>query len=591
MMRAADSAKIGELLVEMGVVSLDDMDAAVAESKKSGERLGEILLKMNLVDEETLMQAIGRQLSVPYVRISTMKIDPAVIERVPAKLATHYELMPIRQVNGTLQIAVNDPLDIHLLDDLRLMLRAEIELAVASRKEIRDAIKRYYGIGADTMEGLVNQAEEAGEAAGPTVVENIEEMAEDASIVRFVNQIIMEAIHDRSTDIHFEPMEDELRIRYRIDGMLYEAAIPPAIKRFQSAILSRIKIMADMNIAERRLPQDGKIKLKSGDLDFDLRVSTVPTPYGESIAVRLLSRDSEFINLERLGLNKHDLGILRRMIRRPHGIILVTGPTGSGKSTTLYAALTEINDISKKIITIEEPIEYRIRGVTQIQVVPQIGLTFASCLRTILRQDPDIIMVGETRDTETAEITIRTALTGHLVFSTLHTNDACGAITRLLDMGIEPFLVSSSVEGMLAQRLVRVLCPDCKTLHEPSKEQLRMVNVTNDDPTNLKIYRQRGCEACRYTGFRGRTAIYEIVPISETLRRMIVERQPANILKQQAVREGMRPLRYDGWAKVKAGLTTIDEVLRVTIVEDEILIEGEGAEETTAAAPAAATKE
>jgi len=582
MMRTGGSVRLGDLLVEMGAVAAEDMDAAVAEAKKSGERLGEILLKMNLVDEETLMQAIGRQLSVPYVRPSLMEIDPAAVERVPAKLATHYQLIPIGQANGALQVAVNDPLDIHVLDDLRLTLRTEVELAVASRKEIREAIKKYYGIGADTMEGLLDQAGSSPVESVPAEAGNIEEMAEDASIVRFVNQIIMEAIGDRATDIHFEPMEEELRIRYRIDGMLYEAAIPPAINRFQAAILSRVKIMADMNIAERRLPQDGKIKLKSGDLDYDLRVSSVPTPYGESISVRLLSRDSEFINLERLGLGSLHLKILRRMILRPYGIILVTGPTGSGKSTTLYAALSEINDVAKKIITIEEPIEYRIRGVTQIQVNPAIGLTFASCLRTILRQDPDIIMVGETRDTETAEITIRTALTGHLVFSTLHTNDACGAVTRLLDMGIEPFLASSSVEGIIAQRLVRVLCPECKTPYEPPADLLRMVNVTQDAPSTLKIYRQRGCEACRYTGFRGRTAVYEIVQISEDLRRMIVERQPANVLKQEAMRHGMRPLRYDGWGKVKAGITTIEEVLRVTMLEDEILVEGEGAEETTA---------
>ncbi len=427
------------------------------------------------------------------------------------------------------------------------------------------------------MEGLVGQADQNGEQSETAAVENIDDMAEDASIVRFVNQVIMEAIEDRATDIHFEPMEEELRVRYRIDGMLYEAAIPPAIKRFQSAILSRVKIMSNMNIAERRLPQDGKIQLRSKDMDYDLRVSTVPTPYGESISLRILSRDAEFINLEKLGFHSEHLKILRQMIHRPHGIVLVTGPTGSGKSTTLYASLTEINDASKKIMTIEEPIEYRIRGVTQVEVRPNIGLTFARCLRTFLRQDPDVIMVGETRDTETAEITIRTALTGHLVFSTLHTNDACGAVTRLLDMGIEPFLVSSSLEGIVAQRLVRVLCPDCKTVYEPPEDQLRMVNVTNDDVSKLKLYRQRGCELCRYTGFRGRTAIYEIVRISETLRRMIVERRPANELKVEAVNNGMRPLRHDGWGKVKAGITTIDEVLRVTL-EDEVILEGEGGE-------------
>ncbi len=559
---------LGQILVGMGVVSSDDVELAAAEAKKSNDRIGQILLKMKLIEEESLMQALARQLSVPYVRLSELEIPSDVVERMPAKLATHYQVMPIRNLNGVLQIAVNDPLNIHLQDDLRLMLRSEVELAVASRKEIADGIKKYYGIGADTMEGLLDKAQE-NEEVQVTHVDNLEEMAQDASIVRFVNQIIREAIDDRATDIHFEPMEDDLRIRYRIDGMLYEAAIPPAIKRFQAAILSRLKIMADMNIAERRLPQDGKIKIKSGAVDYDLRVSSVPTPYGESIVVRLLSRDSAFINLEKLGLNPRNLKILRRMIAKPHGIVLVTGPTGSGKSTTLYAALTEINDMATKIITIEDPIEYRIPGVTQMQVNPSIGLTFGRCLRAIVRQDPDIIMVGETRDTETAEIAIQSALTGHMVFTTLHTNDACGAITRLLDMRVEPFLVSSSVEGMIAQRLVRVLCPECKMPFKPASEQLRQFNLDGEtDIDSLTLYRARGCETCRYTGFRGRTAIYEIVPVTENFRRMVVDRRPATELRREAILSGMHPLRQDGWGKVHAGLTTIEEVLRVT-QEDE----------------------
>lgn len=558
------------MLVDMGLVSADEVEIAAAEARKSNERIGQILLKLKVIDEEQLMQALAQQLSISYVRISELDVPTEVIERVPAKLATHYQVMPIRDHNGVLQIAVNDPLNIHLQDDLRLMLRREVELSVASRKEIADGIKKYYGIGADTMEGLLDKAQGTEEVQTTAKIEDVEEMAQDASIVRFVNQIIREAIDDRATDIHFEPMEDDLRIRYRIDGMLYEAAIPPAIKRFQSAILSRLKIMADMNIAERRLPQDGKIKIKAGATDFDLRVSSVPTPYGESIVVRILSRDSEFINLERLGLNKRNLSILRRMIGKPHGIVLVTGPTGSGKSTTLYAALTEINDVATKIITIEDPIEYRIPGVTQMQVNPPIGLTFGRCLRAIVRQDPDIIMVGETRDTETAEIAIQSALTGHMVFTTLHTNDACGAITRLLDMRVEPFLVSSSVEGMIAQRLVRLLCPQCKMPFKPTAEQLKQFNLNGEmsQLDSLNIYRARGCESCRYTGFRGRTAIYEIVPVTESLRRMIVERRPATELRVEAIRNGMHPLRQDGWDKVKAGLTTIEEVLRVT-QEDE----------------------
>jgi type II secretion system protein E len=440
---------------------------------------------------------------------------------------------------------------------------------VTTSKEIDDAIKRHYGIGAATMEGLIDDAAAEGkDLEVEAQVEDIDLMAEDASIVRFVNQIIQEAMRDRATDIHIEPLEKELRIRYRIDGLLYEAAIPPTIRKFQSAIISRVKIMADLNIAERRLPQDGKIKIKRSDMEFDLRVSTVPTPHGESISIRILSRDSELIDLERLGLADENLAHLRELLEKPHGIILVTGPTGSGKSTTLYAGLSEINKIDRKIITIEDPIEYRINGVTQIQVNPQIDLTFGRCLRTILRQDPDILMVGEVRDTETAQITIRTALTGHLVFSTLHTNDATGAVTRLLDMGIEPFLVSSSVLGIIAQRLVRVLCPSCKRPMEPPESVVRRVNVGKEPTAGITFYRGQGCEACRYTGFRGRTALFEFVRITEDFRRLVVERVGANVLKQQALRDGMTTLRRDGWRKVKAGQTTLDEILRVTL-EDE----------------------
>jgi type II secretory ATPase GspE/PulE/Tfp pilus assembly ATPase PilB-like protein len=392
--------------------------------------------------------------------------------------------------------------------------------------------------------------------------------AEDASIVRFVNQIIQEAFRDRATDIHVEPLDKDLRIRYRIDGMLYEAPIPPAIKRYQQAIISRIKIMADLNIAERRLPQDGKIKIMMQGREYDLRVSTVPTPYGESSAIRILSRDSELCTLDRLGFSEYHKVMMRELIKKPHGIILITGPTGSGKSTTLYAALSEINGPELKIITIEDPIEYRIPGVTQIQVAPAIDLTFARVLRTILRQDPDVIMVGETRDPETAKITIQTALTGHLVFSTLHTNDAPGAVTRLEDMGVEPFLIASSVEGILAQRLVRVLCNECKSAYKPEEALLRQVNVLREDTRDIKFFRPVGCETCRYTGFRGRTALHEMFKMTEDLRRIVVDGASANLIKSLAMKQGMRPIRWDGWDKIKKGATTIEEVLRVTM-EDE----------------------
>jgi type II secretion system protein E len=560
--------QLGQVLVLEGKLDPDDLELALREHHKTNERVGNILVKMGLVSEEDVLRALAEQLQLPFVRLTDVQIPKEIIEKIPAKLVSHYHLVPLEQTNGTLRVAVSDPLDVHTLDDLRVILQMEVEPVVAPPKDINEAIKRYYGIGADTVEELIE--EQGGETTIEVdrTIEDIDEMAEDASIVRFVNQIIAEAISDRATDIHVEPFEDELRIRYRIDGMLYEAAIPPSIKRFQSAIISRVKIMADMNIAERRLPQDGKIKVRVQDKDFDLRVSTLPTPYGESISIRILSRDSDLISLDRLGLDEYHLKILRRMIQKPHGIIFVTGPTGSGKSTTLYAALTEINTVDKKIITVEDPIEYRIPGVTQVQVNAQIDLTFATVLRTMLRQDPDIIMVGETRDSETAQAAIRAALTGHLVFSTLHTNDAAGAVSRLIDMGIEPFLVASSVEGLIAQRLVRVLCPECKLPYTPPPEVVARLRVNKLDTTGAQLMRPSGCEKCRYTGFRGRSAIYEVIKLTEDLKQMVVAQRPSNEIKQAAVAAGMRTIREDGWIKVRAGLTTIDEVLRVTM-EDE----------------------
>lgn len=574
MMMHGQENLLGQILVAMGKLDPNDLEMALREHRKSGDRIGSILMKMGFSSEDDVLRALSQQLAIPFVKLSEVQIQKEVIEKIPAKLVTHYRLVPVAHQDGTLKVATNDPLNIHVLDDLRLALKTEIEPVISLTKEIDDAIKKYYGIGADTVEEMMNGETAEVLEVERKDVEDIDQMAEDASIVRFVNQIIAESFTDRATDIHVEPLEKELRIRYRIDGLLYEAAIPSSIKRFQSAIISRLKIMADMNIAERRLPQDGKIKVKMADVDYDLRVSSVPTPYGESISIRILSRDSDLCRIDRLGFDEHHIMLLRETIKKPHGIILVTGPTGSGKSTTLYAALSEINSVEKKIITIEDPIEYRIRGVTQIQVQPQIGLTFARCLRTILRQDPDIIMVGETRDQETAEVTIRTALTGHLVFSTLHTNDACGAITRLLDMGIEPFLLSSSVEAIVAQRLVRVLCPDCKAVYQPQMEIVNKINVQRDDVSQVEFMRPIGCEKCRYTGYRGRTAVYEMVKINESLRRLIVDRTAANILRQEAIRHGMRPIRHDGWSKIKAGTTTIDEVLRVTM-EDEFIDYGD----------------
>ena len=558
---------LGQILVERGVLDPDSLDMALREHHKTGERVGVVLVKMGLATEENVLRALAKQLHLDYVKPSDLTIDERLKQVVPAKVAEHYRLVPIDRKHGALRVAVNDPLDMHILDGLRLNLRLEVEPVVATQEEIDKAYNRFYGIGGATLAEL-EEASGGEHAAIDVEVENIEDvdkMAEDASIVQFVNQVVKEAFRDRATDIHVEPFEQELRIRYRIDGVLYEQEVPPAIKRFQSAIISRIKIMADLNIAERRLPQDGKIKIRMKDKDFDLRVSTVPTPYGESIAIRILSRDSELCTIERLGFGPYHQKLLREMIQRPHGIILVTGPTGSGKSTTLYAALSEINSEDRKIITIEDPIEYRIPGTTQIQVNSQIDLTFARILRTVLRQDPDVIMVGETRDSETAKITIQTALTGHLVFSTLHTNDAVSAVVRLEDMGVEPFLIASSVEGVIAQRLVRLLCANCKKSGQPDPIKAQRVNVLREDLSQIDFKRPVGCDNCRYTGFRGRTAVMEMVKVNESLRRRIVAGDAANDLKKVAIQNGMEPIRNDGWRKIKEGATTIDEVLHVTM--------------------------
>lgn len=572
--------ELGRTLVEMGKVDPDMIDSAVRDASKTGERLENVLMKMGLADQETVLQAMAKILHLPYQKLGALAPNVEAVQLVPAEIAEHYNIVPIELHDGVLHVATHTPSDLFMVDELRRQLGVEIELIVATEAEIDKAYNNIYGIGGAVMQRLSEERNELPSEAELSLSDNIDidEMAADATIVKFVNQLIQEAMRDRATDIHVEPMDKELRIRYRIDGMLYEAPIPPAIKKFQAAIISRLKIMADLNIAERRLPQDGKIKIRAGEKEFDLRVATVPTPYGESIAIRILSRDSEMTTLQKLGFSDEHMGMMRQMIQKPYGIIFVTGPTGSGKSTTLYASLSEINSTDRKIITIEDPIEYRIAGTTQIQVNAPIGLTFARILRTTLRLDPDVIMVGETRDPETAKITIATAMTGHLVFSTLHTNDASGAFTRLTDMGVEPFLIASSVEGVLAQRLVRVLCPNCKQSYRPNPGLLRQLNMTRENTDNIDFKRPAGCEACRYTGYSGRTCLIEMVRMDEAVRRRVVANASASDVKATAMKTGMKPIRHSGWEKIKAGITTCDEVLRVTM-EDEFNDEHLGIEE------------
>ena len=569
----ADSipSDLRQLLQQTGLFSEKQISEVLQNKQTSGQSLISLIIKAGTVPEEKLLPALATALHLSFTRITDKEIDAAARTKVPTKVVFQHNVMPMRADNGTLVVAANDPFNLTMLEAVRLVTKSRVQLALSTSTDIAKALKRYYGVGAETLDELMQKNVLDIDDIEEVTKDDLESGDQEASVVKFVNQIIGEAYKERATDIHMEPMENDLRIRYRVDGALHQTPVPPHLKRFQAAIISRIKVMANMDIAERRLPQDGRINVRSSGAEIDVRVSTIPTAYGESVSLRLLTRSSIFLGLESLGLAKEDEKIVRKLVELPHGIILVTGPTGSGKSTSLYAFLSTINSIDQRIITIEEPVEYELPGVNQISVKSEIGLTFASGLRHILRQDPDVIMVGEVRDLETAEIAIRAALTGHLVFSTLHTNDAPGAITRLIDMGIEPFLVSSSVEALIAQRLIRTLCKACKEEYKPDLEFLRQVGFPAAEIGKAKFHRGRGCEECRFTGFRGRSAIYEILVMSEALRPLIIERASSSSIKQAAIARGMRTLRDDGWDKVKLGLTTVEEVARVT-QEDEALV-------------------
>ena len=558
-----------ELLQRLGIFTAPQIDHILQEQRKTGESLMMVALAAGFVDEERLIGALSQNLGVPAVDLDQVSIDPAARALVPTKVVFQHCVMPISAGEKVLQVAVCDPFNLNLLNTLQLVSGRRVEQVLAPRADIEKTARKYYGVGADTVDRMMQQDRISLEALDEEA--EAEDLDEEASVVKFVNQVIREAYQDRATDIHFEPMEGDLRIRYRIDGVLHQTPVPPQLKLFQAAIISRIKVMARMNIAEKRLPQDGRISMQIGPDELDIRVSTIPTVYGESVSLRLLSRSSILLGLDRLGLRPEDQEIVHRLIRRPHGIILVTGPTGSGKSTTLYAFLNTINSIDKRIITTEEPVEYELPGVNQMEVRPEIDLTFARGLRHILRQDPDVIMVGEIRDLETAEIAIRAALTGHLVFSTLHTNDAAGGVTRLLDMGIEPYLVTSSVDALIAQRLVRTICPSCRESYDVDPKVLERAGFAAEYNGGLHLHRGAGCEECKYSGYKGRTGIYEVMRVTEPIRSLIIERASSTKVKQQALALGMRTLRDDGWGKVLEGITTLEEVVRVT-QEDEALV-------------------
>lgn len=566
-METKNSLLIGQMLIESGVISSEDLEKGLKEQKNSGNFICTTLIEMGLAHEDNILPILGKQLNMPFVKIKNLNIQPDIISMVPAKFATHYKLMPIAVTGNEITLAVTDPLDVHTIDDLKLLLGLEVKPVLAGEKDILEAIRKYYGVGAETLEQIVSQKSAALTlSTAITKTEDLETLAEGASIIKFVNQLLIQAMSERASDIHIEPFEDELRVRMRVDGILYDTPIPPTIKYFHQAIVSRIKIISSLNIAERRLPQDGRIKVKLKDEELDLRVSIIPASFGESVHIRLLS-SVFFLDLQKLGLSDDDLKNIEEVIKKPHGIIFVTGPTGAGKSTTLYAALSKINSSDIKIITVEDPVEYQLRGVMQIQVLPKIGLTFAAGLRSILRHDPNIIMVGEVRDYETAEVAIRASLTGHLVFSTLHTNDASGAITRLLDMGLEPFLVSSSLECLVAQRLVRLICPDCKVPVKVSKDTLKSFGIS-EKSGHIEIFGGKGCPTCKFNGYKGRTGIYEIILMNDVLREMVLQKASSQQIKRKAVELGMRTLRQDGWQKILKGITTIEEVMRVTQQEE-----------------------
>ncbi len=542
-------ARLGEILLERGKVQPDEIERALELQRERGDKLGKILVDMGLVAQRDVLAALSDQLAIPLVTVDGAPPASPEIEGLSHRFLRQSRAYPVALVDSKLTVAMADPLDFETVAALRGFSGLEVETVLASEQEILDAIDKHYGE-ADRETGVT----EGDDAEANADLEHLRDMASEAPVIRLVNAMIAAAVEQRASDIHIEPFEKEFRVRFRIDGVLYNQETPP--RELKAAIISRLKLMAKLNIAERRLPQDGRIKIKILGREVDLRVSTLPTLYGESVVMRLLDRSAgDFYDLRRLGFDDRMLSRMEHYCSQPHGIFLVTGPTGSGKSTTLYSALKRINLPDKKIITIEDPVEYQMDGINQLHVNPQIGLTFASGLRHIVRQDPDVIMVGEIRDRETADIAIRAALTGHLVFSTLHTNDAPSAITRLVDMGVENYLITSSVVAVLAQRLVRVICKHCK---------VSAGTAISPEGDVVQTFRGAGCEECGGRGYSARMGIFELMDIDDEMRKLIMANEDAGVLTKAARRQGMRSLREDGWAKISGGVTTVQEVMRVT---------------------------
>ncbi|AEA33448.1 type IV-A pilus assembly ATPase PilB [Hippea maritima] len=559
---------LGQLLLWNNVITQQQLDEALEEQKKSKKKLGTILIEKGFVDEKILNDFLSKQYGVESVDLNSIDISKDVIKKVPPQIAKKYTLIPVAIEKNKIKVAISDPTNIFALDEVRFVTGMNVIPLFSNERSILRAIDKYYGTSTELEEiadeiaefsSDVNVIKEEEEAED---VKDLERSAEDEPIIKLANTILSRAVVSGASDIHIEPYENELRIRYRIDGKL--KTIMTFARSMAPKLTSRIKIMSKLNIAEKRLPQDGRIRIKVSGKDIDLRVSTLPTVYGEKVVMRILDRSNVRVDLEKLGFEDDDLTRYLKAIQKPYGMILVTGPTGSGKSTTLYASLNKINKDDVNIMTVEDPVEYNLDGINQVHVKEDIGLTFASALRSFLRQDPDIIMVGEIRDSETAEIAIRAALTGHLVFSTLHTNDAPSTVMRLVDMGIERYLIASSLILVLAQRLVRKICPYCKKQLDVPPEALEEIGFSKEEAKTVKVYKGEGCDYCNETGYKGRVALYEVMPISEKIRRMILESASVEEIRKQAIEEGMATLRMSGLKKIKEGVTTIEEVMNVT---------------------------
>jgi len=570
--------KLGNLLVDVGIITQEQLDEALEIQKQYGGKLGQILLQLGYVTEEVLLTFLGKQAGMQFISLQEYGTIPEdVIQSVPESIVRHQGIVPISKKGNTLTIAMSDPFNVFAIDDLKLMTGYDINVVIAPEKEIKAAIEKYYTT-KGSIEDVLKDIEKVDDTSLEVVKEkeistdvlSLEQQGNEAPVIKLVNYILSSAIKSKASDIHIEPYEKTLRVRFRIDGVLHEQQAPP--KKMQAAIVSRIKIMSKLDISEHRLPQDGRIKIKVGDREVDLRVSIVPTAFGEKVVMRVLDSSALCVDISKLGFEPETMAIFQKNIKAPYGIILVTGPTGSGKSTTLYSTLITVNQPDVNIMTIEDPVEFVVEGINQVNARSDIGLTFSAGLRAFLRQDPDIIMVGEIRDTETAEIAINAALTGHLVFSTLHTNDAPGAVTRLTNMGIEPFLTTSTVIMVVAQRLVRKICNQCKEPYEIPVEHVIPLGVNPEQLRGAKkitLYRGRGCENCS-KGYRGRIGIYEVLEMNDEIRELILERAPLHIVRQVARKTGMMTLRESGLRKLLAGITTVEEVLRVTTLDEPI---------------------